>query len=90
MVCLFHHNLSYSLLSSFKRLGILIECVNLSDFLKFYLFAYFWLHWVFIGECMLSLVVKSPRGYSLVVVLRLLIMVAFLTVEHWLLTCGPQ
>ena len=34
-------------------------------FLKFYLFIYyFWLHWVFIAVCGLSLVVVS-KGYSL-------------------------
>ena len=34
-------------------------------FLKFYLFIYyFWLHWVFIAVCGLSLVVVSKR-YSL-------------------------
>ena len=33
-------------------------------FNKFILFIYFWLHWVFIAACRLSLVAVS-RGYSL-------------------------
>ena len=64
----------------------------------FILFLYFWLCWVFVAECRLSLGVKSG-GSSLVVVHRLLIVVASLVVEwrlqgtwssevgvHWL-TC---
>ena len=90
IVCLFHHNQSYSLLSSFKRLGILLECVNFSDFLKFYLFTYFWLHWVFIGGCVLFSSCGEPQGLLSSCVLGLLITVASLIVEHWLLTCGPQ
>ena len=42
---------------------------------------YFWLHWVFIAACGLSLVVKSG-DYSLVVVCRLFTVVASLFVEH--------
>ena len=42
-----------------------------------------WLCWVFIAACRLSLVVVS-RGYSLAVMLRLLIAVANLVAEHGL------
>ena len=47
----------------------------------------FWLHWVFValGFCGASLVAAS-RGYSLVAVRGLLIVVASLVVEHGL--CG--
>ena len=48
-----------------------------------FLFVYFWLHWVFMAACGLSLVVAS-RGYSLVAVCRLLIAVASLVAEHGL------
>ena len=41
---------------------------------------YFWLHWVFVAVCGLSLVAAS-RGYSLVV-LRLLTVVASLVLEQ--------
>ena len=34
-------------------------------FLKFYLFIYFWLHWVFVATCRLSLVVASGNYSSL-------------------------
>ena len=57
-----------------------------------YLFI-FWLHWVFVAACGLSLVVASG-GYSLVTGHGLLIAVASLVAEHglsvlWLNTCGP-
>ena len=42
---------------------------------------YFWLHWVFVASGELSLVVAS-RGYSLVAVHGLLIVVASLVVEQ--------
>ena len=45
------------------------------------LFVYFWLHWVPIAACRLSLAVAS-RGCCLVAVLQLLISVASLVVEH--------
>ena len=51
----------------------------LKKFIAKCLFIYFWLHWVFIALCGLSLV-ASRGGYS-VVMRRLLIMVASL-VEH--------
>ena len=41
----------------------------------------FWLHWVFVAPCRLSLLVES-WGYSLVVMHKLLIVVAFLVMEH--------
>ena len=41
---------------------------------------YFWLCWVFIAACRLSLLVVS-RGYSLVAMRGLLTVVAFLAVE---------
>ena len=44
-------------------------------------FFFFWLCWVFVSVCGLSLVVTS-RGYSLIVVHGLLIVVASLVVEH--------
>ena len=44
------------------------------------LFVYFWLHWVFIASCRLSLVTAS-RGYPLVV-RGLIIAMASLVVEH--------
>ena len=47
------------------------------------LFIYFWLCWVFVAAHGLSLVVAS-RGYSSVVVHRLLIAVASLVAEHGL------
>ena len=58
----------------------------LGSFLSFYFFSidYFWLPWVFVAMCGLSLVVDSG-GYSLVVVHGLHIVVASLVVEHGLL-----
>ena len=48
-------------------------------FLKF-IYLYFWLCWVFIAACGLSLLVVS-KGYSLVVVCGLLFAVASLVAE---------
>ena len=45
------------------------------------IFIYFWLHWVFVAACRLSLV-EETGGYSLGAVLRLLTAVAYLTEEH--------
>ena len=42
---------------------------------------YFWLCWVFLAVCWLSLVAAS-RGYPLVAVYGLLIVVASLVVKH--------
>ena len=55
---------------------------------KFYLFIYFWLHWVFVAARGLSLVAASG-GYSslrllFIAVRGLLIAVASLVVEHGL------
>ena len=50
-------------------------------FFNFYLFIYFWLHWVFFAACRLSLVVASG-GYSSLQLRGLLIAVALLVVEH--------
>ena len=47
----------------------------------FYLFIYFWLCWVFVAVCGLS-VVGASRGYSLVMVCSLLIVMASLISEH--------
>ena len=50
-------------------------------FLEIYFKIYFfWLHWVFVAVCGLSLVAAS-RGYTLVAVGRLLIAVASLGTE---------
>ena len=50
----------------------------------FFIYLYFWLHWVFVAACVLSLVAAS-RGYSLVVIHRLLVVVASLVAEKRLL-----
>ena len=55
---------------------LFLKKIFYSIILKF-VFIYFWLHWVFIAVCRLSLT-GSRRGYSLVVVCRLLIAVASL------------
>ena len=52
-------------------------------FFPIHSFIYFWLCWVFIAACSLSLVVVSG-GYSLVMVLGLLIVVASLVSVHGL------
>ena len=52
-------------------------------FFKIYLFIYFWLRWVFVAVCGLSLVAASG-GYSFGVVRSLLIAVASLIAEHGL------
>ena len=49
--------------------------------LLIYLVIYFWLLWVFVAACTLSLVAVS-WGYSRVAVCGLLIVVASLVVEH--------
>ena len=54
----------------------LVDSINYS-FLKMY----FWLHWVFTDAHGLSLVVVS-RGYSLILVHGLLIVVASILPEH--------
>ena len=54
-----------------------------------FLFIYLWLSWVFIAACRLSLVAASG-GCSLVSENVLLIMVAFLVVEHRLQSQGLQ
>ena len=51
----------------------LSDCTELNRYI--YIYFYFWLRWVFIAACELSLVVASG-GYSLVVVFWLLITVA--------------
>jgi len=43
---------------------------------------YFWLHWVFFAVCTGFSLVVANRGYFLIVVFRLLIVVASLAVEH--------
>ena len=50
---------------------------------------YFWLWWVFIATCKLSLVAVS-RGYTLVAVHGLPIAVAFLVAEHGLWSVRAQ
>ena len=49
----------------------------------FLIHLFFWLHWVFIAVCSLSLVVASG-GYSLVMVLGLLVVVASFVFSPWL------
>ena len=53
----------------------------ISAHFKFYVFIYFWLCWVFGAVFRLSLIVASG-GYSLLVVGRLLIAEASVTVKH--------
>ena len=56
-------------------------------FLIIYLFIYFWLHWVFIAVCSVSLVVEN-EGCSPVMVCGLLVAVAALAREHRLWGTG--
>ena len=67
---------NYSVLSFFLS--------SFSIYLFIYLFTYFWLPWVFVAVCGLSLVVESG-GYSLVLAHGLHIVVASFVVEHGLL-----
>ena len=58
----------YSVSFTFKKNDrkYLCTCVYLNDLewqILSYLFIYFWLHWVFVAVCRLSLVAAS-RGYS--------------------------
>ena len=69
-VCLFKHQLLF------------YGLVLLLGFFIVVYFIYFWLHWVFVAACGLSLVVASG-GYS-VAVRRLLIAVVSLVAEHGL------
>ena len=62
---------------------IISNVENLTKWIFKFLFVYFWLYWVFIAACELSLVVAS-RGYSLIAVCRLLTAVASPVVEHGL------
>ena len=57
---------------------MLLFCLFFDNFIYLY-----WLCWVFVAACKLFLVSES-RGYSLVVVHRLLIVVSSLVVEHGL------
>ena len=59
------------------------------DFLKLFLFVYFWLRRVFVAVCGLSLVAVSG-GYSLAAVSGLLISVVFLVAAHRLQVDGLQ
>ena len=43
----------------------------------------FWLYWVSVAVCRLSLVV-TRKGYPLIAVCRLLVAMASLIAEHWL------
>ena len=53
-------------------------------FKNFFMYLFiFWLHWVFVAECGLSLIVASG-GYSLVAGHGLLIAVVSLVAEHGL------
>ena len=58
-------------------------CIWRRAFCLLILFTYFWLHWVLVAVHGLSQVVSSG-GYSLVVVLGFLIVVASLVAEHGL------
>ena len=53
----------------------------LSNYVDLIFFFSSWLHWVFIAACRLSLVAASG-GVLFIAVLRLLIVVASLVVEH--------
>ena len=77
-----------------SSLGCLLTCsendvtrkkiTSQAGWVSFFLFIiYFWLHWVFVAVCVLSLVEVS-RGYSRIAVLRLLIVVASLVAKHGL------
>ena len=54
-----------------------------NKFIYFYLFIYFWLHWVFVAARGLSLVAVSG-GLLFILVRRLLTAVASLVAEHGL------
>ena len=69
-------------ISSFICHHRLVEEASLALYLIIYLFIY-WLCWVFVAACGLSLVAVS-EGYSFVTVRGLLIAVAPLVAEHWL------
>ena len=60
---------------------IRIHIYTFFQILFHYRYSFFRLHWVFITVCRLS-VVAASRGYSLVVVCRLLILGASLVAEH--------
>ena len=60
-----------------------------NKFIYFYLFIYFWLHWVFVAARGLSLVAVSG-GLLFILVRRLLTAVASLVAEHGLQACGLQ
>ena len=77
----------FQMKSSAFRLGVW-GCI-LSFTSIFFFPTCFWLHWVCVAVCGLSLVVAS-RGYSLDVVHGLLIAVAPLVLEHGFLACGLQ
>ena len=62
-----------------KYLVLTVFCFFLINL--FILLIYFWLRWVFIAACGLSLVAAS-RGYSFIAVRGLLIAVASLVAEH--------
>ena len=70
---------------TFKKVAFCCMCFCLKLYLLIFLrktFIYlFLLHWVLVAVCRLSLVAVS-RGYSLVAVHRLLIVVASLVAEH--------
>ena len=71
----------------FNPIGVTgeLECPFTYDFFpiqKLFIY-YFWLHWVFTAACGPSLDVAS-RGYSLIAVRGLLIVVASLVAEHGL------
>ena len=65
--------------------GVLINVdskkTNFNKFYHVYNFIYFWLNWVFIGACRLSLVIASGN-YSVIAVHRLLIEMTFLFAEY--------
>ena len=71
----------FQMKSSAFRLGVW-GCI-LSFTSIFFFPTCFWLHWVCVAVCGLSLVVAS-RGYSLIAVCRLLTAVASPVVEHGL------
>ena len=65
------------------------QCYKKIFYVCIYLVSHFWLHWLFLAACGLSLAVES-RGFSLVVVCRFLTAVASFIVKHGLEGASPS
>ena len=77
-LCWLHYlSFFFNLICRFHCFLVLLLDLSLF-FIYFYLFVYFWLGWVFIAECRLSLVAVS-RGYSVVVYRLLAVMASLFT-----------